>query len=435
MRPTRNGIYALAATLVVALLPTFGWSAVWPVVPVLWGAFALVYGVDALRSPRRRDLAFELRAPTQLYIGRSDELTLALALPGAEGAPCVVALELSDDLVPQPHARGELDEEERTFTWTLQPRRRGVVRVEGAAVRYRSPLGLWEWIADLELGHELGVLPDLPTVRAMALRFFDDPTFRSGLKIERYRGDGTEFEALREFTSGDDRRAIDWKASARLRNLLTRQYRAERNHQVCVAVDTGHLMGEPVGGVPKLDHALNAALLLAYVCLKSGDRVGFHSFDARIGPGLPPTAGVSTMEALRQLAARLEYSTVETNFTLGLTTLGQKLRRRSLILLLTDFVDSVTAELMMENLGVLAKRHLVVFVSLRDPQLSAQLRVLPRDEEDLNRAVVARNFVRDREEVHARLRAAGVMALDVEPAQVGPELINRYLDIKRRELI
>jgi uncharacterized protein (DUF58 family) len=255
------------------------------------------------------------------------------------------------------------------------------------------------------------------------------------LKIERYKGDGTEFEALKEFTTGDDHRAIDWKASARHRSLLTRQFRAERNHQVCLAIDTGHLMSEPIEGVPRLDHAINAALLLAYVCLASGDRVGLFSFDSRPGPGLPPTKGMSTMASLKQLTSTLHYSTDETNFTLGLTTLSQNLRRRSLIILLTDFVDTVTAELMMENIGRLGRRHLIVFVSLRDPFLQAELDRAPTTVESLNRTVVARDFLRAREVVHGRLRTAGIQPLDVIPSQVGPALINRYLDIKRRELI
>ena len=425
----------MALGILVALLPAFGFGQTWPMTPLLWGGFALAFGIDALLSPRRRGLRWELFTPEVLYIGRAEALALSVTIPSSRPLVCEVSLELSADLAPQGNAHGHISAEAFEFEWDLVPRRRGTVEVEWATIKFTSPFGLWDWFVEVPLECELPVLPDLPAVQATAIRFFSDPAFRAGLKIERYKGDGTEFEALRDFAVGDDQRAIDWKASARHRSLLARQYRAERNHQICIAVDTGHLMSEPIEGIPKLDHALNAGLLLAYVCLASGDRVGFFSFDSKPGPGLPPAGGMNTMAALKQVTTTLDYSTDETNFTLGLTSLAQRLKRRSLIILLTDFVDTVTAELMMENIGRISRRHLIVFVSLRDPLLQEELRHPPTTVESLNRSVVARDFLRAREVVHGRLRTAGVHPLDVVPSQVGPELINRYLDIKRRERI
>jgi uncharacterized protein (DUF58 family) len=321
------------------------------------------------------------------------------------------------------------------LAWRLEPLRRGTATVEQAWIRIRSPFGLWHSLVRAPLEREIPVLPDLLLVRATALRFFSEREFRAGLKIERYRGDGTEFESLKEFTVGDDQRAIDWKASARHRRLLARQFRAERNHQVVLTVDTGRAMSETLGGIPKLDHALNSALVLAYVCLASGDRVGLFTFDARIGPGLAPVGGVSSMSALIRFASAVEYSGDETNFTLGLTTLSQRLRKRSLVVLLTDFEDTMTAELMLENLDRIGRRHVVVFVSIRDPLLRQATARQPSNLFELNRAVVAGGFLSDREIVHRRLQRMGIFPLDVEPERIGPDLINRYLEIKRREAV
>jgi uncharacterized protein (DUF58 family) len=272
-------------------------------------------------------------------------------------------------------------------------------------------------------------------VRAAAIRFFADRNFRAGLRIERYRGEGSEFDSLKEYLPGDDHRAIDWKASARHLTLLARQHRAERDHQVILGVDTGRVMSETLGAITRLDHALNAALLLAYVCLASGDRVGLFTFDARPGASLAPVHGVGGMRPLVDAIARVGYSRDETNYTLGLTTLAQRLSRRSLVILLTDFVDTVTAELMIENVARLIERHVLVFVSIRDPRLVALAESRPASEEDLGRAVVAGNLLRDRELVHLRLRRFGVRALDVPPERIAPGLIDQYLDIKRRERI
>jgi uncharacterized protein (DUF58 family) len=425
----------LAAGFVVVLLPAVGFPRTWPVVPILWGGVALAFGIDAVLSPRRENLTLDVRAPEMLYIGERDRLGLTVRTLAKRSLSMRATVDLSDELEPQPEARGRASGGEVELDWDLVPSRRGTVEIEKIWLTYAGPLGLWAWSVVREIAIEIPVLPNLRLVRSAAIRFFSDRSFRTGLKIERYKGDGTEFESLKDFLIGDDSRAIDWKASARHRRLLCRQYRAERNHQIILAVDTGHLMCEPLGGIPKLDHGLNAALLLAYVCLTSGDRVGLFTFDARVGPRAAPMGGVRSMSALTHMTSAIEYTHEETNFTLGLTTLSQDLRKRSLVVLLTDFVDTVTAELMVENVDRMRRRHVVVFVSLRDPLLTRLTAATPSGAGALNRAVVAQSFLRDREVVHRRLARMGIFVLDVEPHRIGPALINQYLDVKRRELV
>jgi len=435
MRPTRRSLWIVSGTTAVAVLPSIGLPGAWPLVPICWVLILVFHAADALISPRRRALRWEADLPDTLHIGSPDRARVRVSLPARKPLPLRAALDLSEGLEPQPVVLGRASRKPAELAWSLVPSRRGTVRVETAWIRYASPLGLWSWQVRVALDREIPVLPNLPLVKSTALRFFSDRELRAGLKIERYRGDGTEFESLKEFLSGDDHRTIDWKASARHRKLLCRQFRAERNHQVVLAIDTGHLMCEPLDGIPKLDHALNAALLLAYVCLTSGDRVGLYSFDAAVGPGLDPVGGVAAMRSLIHATSEFKYSRNETNFTLGLSTLAHRLRRRSLIILLTDFVDTVTAELMMENLERIGRRHLVVFVSIRDPMLGRVAAASPRTPRELGRAVIAGTLLRDRDVVHRRLRRMGVRPLDVEPRRIGPGLINQYLDIKRRELV
>jgi uncharacterized protein (DUF58 family) len=309
------------------------------------------------------------------------------------------------------------------------------VKVERAWIRYRGPLGLMAAVVVVDLDREAVVVPNLGPVHSTALRFADDRSFRAGLKIERYTGDGTEFDSLREHVLGDDPRSLDWKSSARHKKLVSRQFRAERNHQIILALDTGRLMSEPVAGIPKLDHAVTSALLLSYVSLRAGDRVGWVTFDARVGQYVEPQSGVRGFGVLTQVAGRIDYSEVETNFTLGLTSLAQRLSRRSLVVVITDFVDTITAELMVENLDRLARRHAVVFVALQDPGLAAVAERRPGDLVDLNRAVVAGTLLRDREVLLKRLRRRGIEPIDAPPSQVSTRLINSYLEIKRRERI
>ena len=435
MKPSKRGIRLTAACTVVALLPAFGLPQAWPLVGLTWACLVVAFAADAAFSPRERDLEVDWELPSVLYIARAAEARIVARFSSVRLVPTDVTLDLSEDLDPVEPQGVLLDDEAASILFELTARRRGTVEVERLWVRYSSPLGLWNRTSTFEIGAELSVLPDLPMVRVLALRFYSDPTFRAGLKIEKYLGDGTEFDSLKEFAVGEDHRSVDWKASARHRKLLTRQFRAERNHQVVLAVDSGHLMSEVIDGAPKLDHALNSALLLAYVCLKSGDRVGFFSFDSKVGPRLEAVRGVGALNELVNVTSRVAYSYEETNFTLGLTTLTQTLRKRSLIVLLTDFADTVTSELMFENIDRLGRRHVILFVSIRDPLLKNETRVPPESPMDLHRAVVAGGLLRERATVHRRLHRAGIRPLDVEPHEIGPELIANYLDIKRRERV
>jgi uncharacterized protein (DUF58 family) len=202
-----------------------------------------------------------------------------------------------------------------------------------------------------------------------------------------------------------------------------------------VAFDTGLRMREPLAGMPRLDHAIHAGLLLAYVALKTGDRVGTFAFDERVGTWLEPEGGVGAFPRLQKALTALEYSASETNFTLGLSSLATRLRRRSLVVIPTEFGDSVTAGLMVDAIGRLVARHVVVFVALRDPLVDEAAGESPETTGALYRAVVAADFAREREGVLKRLRRMGVHVIDALPSQVSVALVNRYLDVHRRELV
>jgi uncharacterized protein (DUF58 family) len=435
MRPTRRAILLAALGLPVALLPVAVNERLWPFWPAYLGLLALALGVDMLGAPSSKAVAASVEMPGTLYIGEEEEAVLTVKVPTSRRAPVAVAVDLSDRLVPQPPLRGRVSGGTARLPFRLVPLRRGRIVVERAWVRSPGPLGLIATVAVVDLKRQAPVVPNIRPVKAVAMRLLSDRELRSGLRIERYKGDGTELDSLKEHAPGDDHRTIDWKASARHRKLVSRQLRAERNHQVLIAIDTGRLMCEPLAGIPKVDHAVNAALLLAYISLRAGDRVGLASFDARPGLFVEPRGGLRGFDVLSQMAAQVDYAEGETNFTLGLTSLGQRLSRRSLIVVLTDFVDTISAELMVENLDRLSRRHVVVFVALQDPGLAATADGAPTGLLELNRSVVAGGLLRDREVVLRRLRRMGIFPIDAAPAAVTPRLINAYLDIKRRERI
>jgi uncharacterized protein (DUF58 family) len=437
MRPTLRLVLLSTAGLPVALATAVVSEQLWPAWLGYVVALLLLAGTDGLLAMPRRRLAISTEVPDVVYMGETDPLVVALdAARWRRPARVEVLVDLGRDLEPAPARSVEVPARgSARVELELRPLRRGTAQIETVWARWRGPFGLMRRTARLSVGATVGVVPNVRAVRAAALRFFSNRDFLSGLKVEHYVGDGSEFESLREYMPGLDHRAIDWKASARHRKLLSQDFRAERNHQIILTIDTGHLMSEPLAGVPRLDHAINAGLLLSYFSLRTGDRVGLYGFDDQARVFAEPAGGMGAFARLQRLTADLDYGRAETNFTLGLATLATRLRRRSLIVFLTEFVDTITAELMLENVSRLSSKHLVVFVALRDPSLGDIASIEPRSVGDLHRAVVAGDFTREREAVLGRLRRMGVHCLDVPPDKLSMGLLNRYLDIVRRELI
>ncbi|MEM8886001.1 MAG: DUF58 domain-containing protein [Planctomycetota bacterium] len=431
MRPTQRAVLLLTLGLPVALLPSFFGAALWIVWPVFLGAALFAGGLDIVLAPRRRSVGLEAETPDTLWIGEEGALTLQLTT--SRPTTIEVLAELDGPLRRAAPRRITIEGQGRT-TLPLVPERRGEGTVVAIWVRWSGPLRLVERQRRVPVGATVGIVPNVRAVQSAALRFFSQREFLAGMKVERYVGDGSEFESMREYVPGLDHRAMNWKVTARHRRLIVQEFRAERNHQVVLALDTGHLMAEPLAGIPKLDHAINAALLLSYVCLRTGDRVGWHTFDERVHDFAPPEAGVRTFRRLQKETAGLRYSRGETNFTLALNDLVTRLRRRSLVVVLSDFVDTVSAELMLDNLARLSRRHLVLFVALRDPGMVETAHRDIGTLDHLYRSVVAADFVQERRVVLRKLRRMGVHCVDAEPAAVSTGLLNSYLDLKRREL-
>ena len=425
------GLGVPIALLVVAVDPRL-WS-----LSVSYGFLVLAaIATDAMLAVPRRALKVEVAAPDQIQIGDSGAvgITIATARPARatrfevlpeQRGPLDPARTDRLELRPGAGAQGSLP---------MRPRQRGQVFLDAVWLRWQGPLSLIRHMHRFAVDVAIDVVPNVRGVQNAALQFFSNEA-AFGLKTQQQHGEGSEFEALRDFTVGLDRRHIDWKHSARHRKLLCKEFQIERNHQIVFAFDTGYLMREPIGGMPRLDHAINAALRLAWISLRSGDFVGICGFDARIRSWQAPTRGRSRFASIQHAIAELTYHTEETNFTLGLAELNVRLKRRALVILFTEFVDTVTAELMIESLQHIANRHVVVLVALRDGDLQQAVDAEPKDFASVAEAVIAENFQRDRGVVFERLERMGLHCLDVPSTGLSVALINRYLLIKQRGLI
>lgn len=415
---------ALPAIAIAVLLPDFWYAGLAAVLIVLGLTLA-----DALATPGAKSLGVTFEAPRAAFVGQ--DLTLDVAASAGRTRRFETAVEHDARLIPTgPESRMIAGGASLPFIAV----RRGSAAIDALWVRWPGLLGLVWRQKRVELDRKIAVLPDVRPARAEAMRLFRrDASIGEIVQVDR--GAGGEFQALAEFRQGMDRRAIDWKASARHGGLIAKEYRTERNNDIVFAVDAGRLMCEPVDGIPRIDRAISAALTAAFVALKLGDKVSLFGFDARPRISSGAVSGVASFATFQGLAAELDYSNEETNFTLALTTLGAQLKRRSLVLIFTDFADPTSAELMLKTVGRLAERHLVLFVLMHDVELEAMANAPPDHSADVTRAVIAAAMLRERRIVVARLQRLGVHIVEAHHDRIGPELVNAYLGLKRRNLL
>ena len=435
--PTRLAIWATAAGAPFALLVGVFLPSLW-YAGLAWPATVLLLTLaDALIGPSPRQAALRVTMPRTAPVGGDADATIAVTIAG-RSAPgwCEVALDHDPLLLMTNEGRMWLPLEGGHGEGVLPilTVRRGAARVERLWLRWTGPLGLTWKQAQHRATLRTLILPDIRPVRESGARIFERHALQ-GLLAQIDRGDGADFDALVEFRSGMDRRAIDWKQSARHRKLHAKEYRSERNSQIVFAVDCGRQMSEPVAGLPRVDRAVTAMLLTAWIVLKLGDRVALHAFDSRprIASGL--VSGTAAFAELQSLAADIDYGGDETNYTFALSTLGTRLKRRSMIVLFTEFTDLTSAEFMVRAAARLVETHLLLVVVLRDDELEALVDAEPHSADDVTRAVTAAALLRDRHLVLLRLRHLGAHVIESPHGQVAEHLIAAYVDLKRRDLL
>ena len=435
IRPSRRLLaLGLAALSVTALTVAFG---PYPAgAAAAWSVVAVLVLADLALSPGRRRVAVTARAPAELFAGEGGEIVVTVS--GWRGADnrtgSAPASPIPRDWPVRARRRFKAPVRASRCGSGSRRSRRGVWQIDRLWLNWSSRFGLIEYSHRAALGVAIMVSPNIRRVRSGEI----DVAVRSALYGTRENvlvGEGSEFHQLRDFSRGMDPRSIDWKHSARHRSLLGKEMRAERNHSIVLALDNGYLMREEIAGLPKVDHHIAAMLSLAWAGVLGGDRVGLFAFDARPRVFEPPEGGRGAFIKLRSAAARLEYRSVETNFTLAMAHLHERLRRRSLIVVFSDFVDATTAELMVENVAMLNRQHLIVFATLRDPLLSALAEGPPGSLGDVARAVSAAQMLHERRLVFERLARIGVLCIEADQQALTGRLISTYLTIKARELV
>lgn len=432
--PTARAALLAALAAPLALVIAASSPGLWIAAPALGGVLLALVLADALLAGPLERLDFV--SPADMEVGAEHGLEIVARFSG--GRQGAVAAALSGDPRLFPGGLAVTPLQAQADQWharpAVRPGRRGTGRIDRLWLRWTGPLGLGARQVSHSVGREVSIWPDLAQARSPALRVFLRDA-QLGMVARRMRGEGSQFEALTEYRQGMDRRRIDWKSSARHARLFAREYETERNTPIVFAFDCGQAMCEPVDGVPRIDRAVSAALATAWVALKGGDRVALFGFAERPLALSPFVAGSPSFRALQQAAAGFDYSAREANYTLAMATLASQLQRRSLVVVFGEFTDPTSAELMLESVGRLVRRHVVLFVMLADSELEPLAGADPVDGETLARAVAAQSLLRQRALVLRRLRALGVDVIEAPWRHVGTRLIDAYLAIKQAGLV
>lgn len=429
MRPSIRLLVVSNVTLAITILAVALGEPTRALAQVAWFLLVVAIILDLALSAFA-SVHLRADAPSEVYTGETALLRIRPAVAPRRLAARIDwprGLDGPADVAAEPDERGVVDV-------PVTARRRGSWTIERAWVAWPSRLKLFEFIRRAEVGVTIKAVPNIrPVVSGVIDVKVQSSLF--GVKEVLAIGEGSEFHQLREFTQGMDIRSIDWKQSARHRQLLAKETRAERNHHVVVALDNGYLMREEIGGLPKIDHAVNAALATAWAAGLGGDLVGLFAYDAMPRLFVPPEPGRTAFARLRSHMAELTYVSAETNHTLAMSSLMARTPKRSLIVVFTDFVDHTTAELLVDNVAVLVRRHAVVMVALRDPSLDWLAAGRPHNLDEVARSVVVAELIRERALVMERLAALGITVIDTEPQALTPRLVSAYLDLKAREVL
>jgi uncharacterized protein (DUF58 family) len=315
------------------------------------------------------------------------------------------------------------------LSYRITPVERGQFNFEACVLRLRSPFALWWQLRHAGQPQSVRIYPNFAPLAKLALIGSEQASRVVGAHLKRRRGEGTEFQQLREYRTGDSLRQIDWKASQRARKLISRDYQDERNQQVMLLLDTGRRLLARDATLAHFDHVLNAALMVAYLALRQGDAVGLLASGGK-SRYMAPGRGLGTIDTLLNTVFDLKAEAVATDYLDAAMQLSARQSRRSLVLLITNVRDEDIEDLV-AAVRQLQRRHLVCVASLREDVLDHSLQQQVNGFDDAVRVAAMAQYVEQRTRAHQALRAQGTEVLDVNCGELPAALVQHYLAIKR----
>jgi uncharacterized protein (DUF58 family) len=430
--------YVLAALAFVPL--SLSWQRPW----LAYVAFAydLLLIVAAIIDARSSQLPNGFQVTREFNgrfaMGAETEVSVHIQNP----SPRAISLELKDEYPPQLILNGEREAAIRvephstaTLIYGLTPPRRGRFEFGFTALRFRSRLNLvWRDASGSE-PITVKVYPNLRRARETELKALGARSMVSSYRKSSWRGEGREFESMRDYVRGDELRHISWTATARRGKLTTRQYQIERDQTILVALDAGRLMTARIENETKLDSAVHATLALFSAAARAGDNAGLVVFGRRIKSYLPPSRGRDHIDAALEALYAVEPEMIEPSYPHAFQFIAANSKRRSLVVLLTDLVDEEGSKELLTSLKLLRPRHLPLVITIADRDLKAVVQEVPSSVRDVFTQSVAEEIIHQREAALRMVESAGGLALDVTAASLAPALLETYMRVKERGLL
>ena len=321
------------------------------------------------------------------------------------------------------------------FIYGLTPPRRGKYFFGTTAVRFLSKIGLVWCQANLGVSESVKVYPNMRRAREMALKALGAVSFQAVQRKAVLRGEGRDFESMRDYVRGDELRHISWTATARRSKLMTRQYQIERDQTILIALDAGRLMTGRIGDETKFDTAIHASLALMAAAARGGDNCGLMVFGRKVVKYLPPQKGIRYIDAVLEALHSLEPEMIEPSYSRAFQFISAHSKKRSFVVILTDLVDKESSKELISSLKLLRPRHLPLVVTIGDRDLNHAVSEKPKEIKDVFTQSAAEEIIFQRESALRLVETLGGLALDVTTNSLAPRLLETYLKVKERGLL
>lgn len=396
------------------------------------GVLLVLAAIDWALTPRVGSLEVERSMPSVVQLDATGEISWRVRNP--TGRRLIVRL--ADELAPSLRAadrRARLVLPPRATigaSTTIQPSRRGRFRPSTITLRVDGPFGLAARQGEIDQPALLRVHPRYRSREEAERRINQARLLEVGLRSSRGRGGGTEFDALREYGVDDEIRHVDWSATARSGRAIVRTYRAEENQVVLCLVDAGRTMAARVADVPRLEHAMDAAMMLTHVASRLGDRAGMLAFDSEVQAVVAPRTGAPQLGRVTEALYDLEPRLVESDYRGAFAATLARFHRRALLVVLTELAEQAVTETLIPALPLVARDHIVVVAGVTDPQVKRWAESMPGDAATAYRKAAAVAALEERRRVVARLRGLGATVVDAPPGDLAPQLADTYLKVK-----
>ena len=428
--PTIRTVWLAALGMVAAII--WGWKGI---IGFDLGILALCC-LDHVMLLRSENIGVTRHCPSRFDLGESHDIEILLENRGGRDMAVQVRDQTPSGWAAPPVLKGRMAARSALrLKYQVTPHRRGVFTFGDLFIRVEGPMGLLLRTERFETTENINVYPSLRSIRYPDLATYRRKSRQWGLRTVTWRGEGREFESLREYMEGDDPRKIHWKASARLDYPIVQEFQPEKNQIVMILLDAGRLMGAFSEGKNKLDHALEAAIQLVQAALSGGDQAGVLAFSDRVISFVPPKRTRQQLQIIMEGTLPLRPTLVEPQYEQAFLWLKAHISRRSLVVLFTDLLDESASENLLSAVTLLRPRHLPMCVTIRASEWDDLIKAPPSSVEEIYERSALQESLDQRSKALKCLIQKGALAMDVPPSKLSQATMERYLEVKQRGLL